>query len=96
MSWWEKVRAALGREAAEARESYRDAEARVDAELTRREADLAATPEEKLARTMEQLNVDPDPLDEVRTRIERMGDGPGAEPDGADPADERRGGGPTC
>jgi hypothetical protein len=72
VSWWQRLRTALGREAAEAKDVYRQAEQRLDAELSRREAELAETPEQKLARMTEEIESGPDPFDEVRARLDRM------------------------
>jgi len=70
MSWWTRLRAALGREAAEATDLIETTEARLDADLRRREAELVASPEERLARTLEELAAEPDPFVEIRARIE--------------------------
>ena len=72
MSWFDRLRSLLRREAAEAKDVWRDTGQRLDADLARREADLHATPEEKLARLTEEIDQAPDPFDEVRARIERM------------------------
>jgi hypothetical protein len=72
MSWWRRLRAALGSEAAEARDVYHQAEQRLDADLSRREAELDETPEEKLARLQREIGANPDPFDEVRARLDRM------------------------
>ena len=70
MSWWARLRAALGREAAEATDLIEATEARLDADLRRREADLVAGPDEQLARTLEEIAAEPDPFAEIRARIE--------------------------
>lgn len=72
MSWFDRLKALVRRETAEAKDVLRDAEQRLDADLSRREADLHATPEEKLSRLTEEIEAAPDPFDEVRARIERM------------------------
>jgi len=73
VSWLDRIRAALGRERDEAADVLDDARARLEADLARREAELAETPTEKLARITEEIEHGPDPLDEVRARIEAMG-----------------------
>lgn len=70
MSWWDRLRAALGRETAEARDLIDATEARLDADLRRREAELAAGPDEQLASTLEEIAAEPDPFAEIRARIE--------------------------
>lgn len=87
MGFWERLKAALGREADEARDIYADATRRAEADLDRRERELAETPQEKLERMARELETAPDPLDEVRARLDRMraGDEP-EDPTRADPA----------
>ncbi len=70
MSWWDRLRAVLGREADEATDLIEATEARIDADLRRREADLAAGPDEQLARTLEEIAAEPDPFADIRARIE--------------------------
>lgn len=70
MSWLARLRAALGREAAEAADLIEATETRLDADLRRREADLAAGPDEQLARTLEEIAAEPDPFAEIRAKIE--------------------------
>ena len=48
MSWWERVRKALTREAAEANDLADEVQAKIEADLDRRERELRATPEERL------------------------------------------------
>lgn len=72
MGLWERIRAALGREAAEAKDIYDGAAKRLEADLDRRERELAETPEEKLARMASELETQPDGFDEVRARLARM------------------------
>ena len=72
MTWWDRLRAALGRERAEAADLVEDTRARLEADLARREAELAETPTEKLVRLTDELEHGPDPFDEVRARIEAM------------------------
>lgn len=82
MGWLDTLKDLLGREATAARDAYRAAHDRLDARLSRREADLAASPEERLARMVEELDQQDDAFDEVRARIERLGDPGEAGPSG--------------
>ncbi len=71
MGLWDKIKAALGREAAEAKDLYDDSSRRLEADLDRRERELAETPQEKLERMTRELETQPDPFDEVRARLEQ-------------------------
>ncbi len=79
MGFWDKVKAALGRESAEAKDIYRQAHDRLSSDLDRREAELAETPEEKLARMTKDLETAPDPFDEVRARLDELRDDAGVD-----------------
>jgi len=83
VTWWDRLRAALGRERAEAADLVGDTRARLEADLARREAELTETPTEKLARLTDEIEHGPDPFDEVRARIEAMR--AGESDDAADP-----------
>jgi len=73
MSWFDRLRAALRREAADVRESWDEATAKADDALTRRERELEATPEERLAALQAEIEADPDPFAEVRAKLEGKG-----------------------
>lgn len=66
----ERLRLALRREKADIGEAWRDAEARLDADLDRREGALTASPEEKLAQVQSEIDADENALDEIRRKIE--------------------------
>ncbi len=68
MGWREKLRAALGREARDAEAWADEVGTRWDAGLSRRERELAMTPEEQLEASI-RSNEDDDPLAAVRERI---------------------------
>ncbi|MPY94989.1 MAG: hypothetical protein GEV08_18600 [Acidimicrobiia bacterium] len=72
MSWFDRVRAALRREAAEVRESWDEATAKADDDLTRRERELAATPEERLDSVQKEIAESEDPFAEVRAKLDAM------------------------
>jgi hypothetical protein len=89
----DRLRAVLRREKAEVAESWGEAKARIEGALDRREAELQATPEERLAQVQRDIDASADDLEEIRRRIERgsgAADGRGAE-GGASPP----GGGPA-
>lgn len=68
MGWQERLKAMLGREVDDAREWADEVGSSADAELSRRERELAMTPEERLQQSI-QANEDDDPLAAVRDRI---------------------------
>ena len=75
MGVWDKIRAALRREKRDLDEAVDEFEVSANAALDRREHELHATPEEKLAIEQERgAEVDAD-LEAVKRRIE--GDAPG-------------------
>ncbi|MEZ5264109.1 MAG: hypothetical protein R2755_20570 [Acidimicrobiales bacterium] len=88
MGLWERIKAALGREAAEAKDLYDDTSRRLEADLDRRERELAETPQEKLERMTRELETQPDPFDDVKARLDRLREQPPpgqAAPDGGPP-----------
>ena len=54
MSWFEKLRAVFRREAADVKEGLSEVGRSLDAELTRKERELAATPEERIDMILEE------------------------------------------
>ena len=84
-------------EAAEVRESMDDAGAALNADLDRREADLKATPEEKMDALLEEIEQSDEQLDELTAEIQAESEAAGevadaagetvhVEDDGSDPA----------
>lgn len=69
-SLWERVTRVLRREARDAGVLAREAQERLDRELGRRERELAATPEERLQASIEEIERSDDAFDEVRRRLE--------------------------
>lgn len=78
MTLWDRLRALLRREAADAKEIAADLQQRADAELTRREQSLAATPEERLQATLEEIRATDDAFEDLKTDLTGDGDGDGA------------------
>jgi hypothetical protein len=70
MSTWDRIRAALRREKRDLDEAVGDATARGNAALDRRERELAATPEEKLAIEQERMAQVDAEFEAARRRIE--------------------------
>lgn len=68
--WRERLAAVLGREAADLSRVRREAEERLDAELDRRERDLAATPEERLDSTLGDISASDEEFDRLRRRLD--------------------------
>jgi len=75
MSWLERLRLALRRETADAREWRRETEQRLDAELSRKERELDATPEERLQASLDEIAASDDAFDDVRRRLDGGGKG---------------------
>jgi hypothetical protein len=78
MSTWTRLLAALRREQQDVEEAVDEAVVRGNAAMDRRERELQATPEEKLAIEQERAAENDAELEAVRRRIEGRGDGDGA------------------
>jgi ElaB/YqjD/DUF883 family membrane-anchored ribosome-binding protein len=85
MSAIDRLRSWLKRESADAKESWGDLRNRADAELSRKEAQLQETPEQRLERLQHDVRQNDEDFDELRRRI--AGTGPPAA--GEDPAQRR-------
>ena len=73
MGTWDRIRAALRREAHELDDVVGDAQAKADAALRRREHDLTATPAEQLAMEEERAAENDADFEALRKRIEGKG-----------------------
>lgn len=73
MSWWERVKAALSREARDTRELGREVAQKLDTELTRRERDLSASPDERLDTTLEEIASSDREFDELSRTVRQPG-----------------------
>jgi hypothetical protein len=71
---WDRLRAALRREKRDVDEAIDELTAKGNAALDRREWELRATPEEKLALEQERAAENDAAFEEVRRRIEERGD----------------------
>ena len=69
MGFLDQVRGWLRREKADVSDALREAEQRLDADLSRKERELTETPEEGLKRIQDEIGANPDPLDEIRGRV---------------------------
>lgn len=69
-SAWDRLRAALRRERRELKDAVDDATARGNEELDRREREMAAPPEERLAMEQERAAKQDDEYEKLRRRIE--------------------------
>jgi hypothetical protein len=67
---WDRVRALLRREKRDIAEALADATARADEVLDRRERELAASPEERLAMEQERAAAQDDEFEALRRKIE--------------------------
>ena len=80
MTFWDSVKAFLRREAADVQEGISDLKDRLDAELTRREAELEASPSERLDMIREDIESGGSPLDAVEDKIDsRLSESDGAD-----------------
>ncbi len=73
MSLWENIKSWFRSESAEARDWSAEVGRDLSADLDRREADLRATPAEKMDRLQEQISGNTDAIDEIRGRVESAG-----------------------
>jgi hypothetical protein len=77
MGFTERVRAWLMREGGEAGQLAAEAEQRIDADLTRRERELAATPEERLRLVQDEITEGDAELEAIRRRLDHERRDPG-------------------
>lgn len=73
MSTWDRIRGALRREKRDVDEALADFEVKANAALDRRERELRASPEEKLAMEQERALENDAELEAIRRRIEGGG-----------------------
>ena len=78
MSFWERFKAFLSREAEDVKEGFDDLRDKLDAELTRREQELEATPSERLEMIQEDIESSDSVFDRIEDKIDaRLGEGDG-------------------
>lgn len=70
VEWVDRIRGWLRREARDVREVLGDAERRLDADLSRRERALAATPEERLQATLDEIAASGESYERLRDDLE--------------------------
>lgn len=70
MALWDSVRAFFKREATDVREGFGNLRDKLDAELTRRETELEATPSERLDMIREDIESDGSVFDEIEDKID--------------------------
>jgi len=73
MGTWDRIRAALRREKADIDEALAEFEVKANASLDRRERELRATPEERLAMEQERAAENDAEIEAIRRRIEGGG-----------------------
>lgn len=83
MSLWDTVRNWFKSEAESARDLAQDLEAKWSTDLDRKEAELAATPEERIEQLQDQIADQSSVFDDLKARIEPTG------LDADDPTDEQ-------
>ena len=83
MGFFDSLKRWLSGEADEVRESMDDAAARLNADLDRREAELKATPEEKMDRLLEEIEQSDQQLDELTAEIKAESEATGEVGDAA-------------
>lgn len=69
MSWWDRIVSVFRREATDVAEGLRHAGETLDAELARKERELAASPEERIDMILEEQAADDQRFDELADRI---------------------------
>ena len=69
MSVWAKIRAALRREAKVAREVAEDLEEQLDVELSRRERQLDASPEERMQMTLDEIATSDESYERLKDQL---------------------------
>jgi hypothetical protein len=74
MQWLERLKHRFDNEASEVKESVDDLSARLDADLTRREAELDATPEQKLDGILDEIGENEAVFDELGAQANAQGD----------------------
>ena len=78
MSFWDSVKAFFEREATDVKEGFGSLKDKLDSELTRREAELEATPSERLDTIREDIESSGSVLDDIEAKIDgRLGQGEG-------------------
>lgn len=84
MSWWERIKSILTREARDLKEGFGRLGDTLDAELARKERELEATPEERIDMILDEQAVEDGRFDELSERIlgEQSGDDHGEDDDG--------------
>ena len=73
MSLWESVKSWFRSESTEAREWSGDLQRDLSADLDRKEADLQASPAEKIESLQDQISGNTNTIDEIKGRIETTG-----------------------
>lgn len=81
MNTWERIKGWFRSESDAAREWSTDLQRDLSAGLDRKEADLRATPAEKLENLQEQISGNTDAFDEIKGRIAEAGIDPEADED---------------
>lgn len=72
MSWLDRVRTVLSRQAADAKVAWDQLQRQADTKLTKLERDLDATPEERLAALQREIDDSGDPFADVRARLDEV------------------------
>ena len=81
MSLWERITSWFRTESAEARDWSADLQRDVSSDLDRKEADLRASPAEKLENLQDQISGNTDVFDEIKGKIASAGIDPEADDD---------------
>ncbi len=84
MTWWKRFTAIFRSEAADVGEGLRTVGKSLDAELARKERELAATPEERIDMILEEQQADDARFEELADRVR----GASAEPEAVSELDE--------
>ncbi len=69
MSWWERFKAIFRREATDVKEGLTNVGKTLDAELARKERELAATPEERIDMILEEQQAEDARFEELEDKV---------------------------
>ena len=86
MSLWDSIKSWFRSESTEAREWSGDIQRDLSADLDRKEADLRATPAEKMESLQDQIAGNTDVFDEIKGRVEAAGIDVESDPGPSDPS----------
>lgn len=88
MSWWKRFTAIFKREATDLKEGLGNVGKSLDAELARKERELAATPEERIDMLLEEQEAQDARFQQLEDKVLGKDDAVETEPDPSQPVDD--------